>query len=224
MGCLASGTVRAASLEILPLTVNLAPGQTATTLEVTNHGDAPTTIQARPYSWRQSGDDDVLTPTRDIILSPPIFTIPEGASQTIRLLLRGNFGTGGEGSYRLLIDEVPSANIRNKPLIIALRISLPVFVAAATAGPSVLQWRTERGANGQTKLTAVNPGQTYNLVEAIEVTLADGSHPKVVPLSANNYVLPGAHRHWMVQSSAPLVGARLSVTTQFGRTEPALSP
>src|ERR1700733_11398055 len=88
-GTLPAGRVEAASLEISPVIVSLAPGQTATTIVVQNHGETPTAVQAPAYSWTQGGDEDLLTATRDIILSPPIFTIPAGASQTMRLLLRG---------------------------------------------------------------------------------------------------------------------------------------
>jgi Pili and flagellar-assembly chaperone, PapD N-terminal domain len=102
--------VKAASLEIDPILVSLTDGETATTIEVTNHGGAPSAIQARIYRWTQAGDDDALTPTHDIIVSPPVFTVPDGGSQTLRLLLRGGIATGGERTYRVLLDEVPPAN------------------------------------------------------------------------------------------------------------------
>ena len=148
LGCLLSGKIQAASLEISPVMVNLAPGQTATTIEVTNRGGVSTAIQARLYLWTQAGDDDTLAPTQDIILSPPIFTVPAGASQTVRLLLRGGIVAEAERSYRLLLDEVPPANIENRQIDIALRVSLPVIVASASSGPRALQWRAERGPGG----------------------------------------------------------------------------
>lgn len=224
LGCLFSGHVQAASLEVSPLTVSLAPGQTAATIEVTNHGGTPAALQARAFSWSQAGDEDRLAPTQEIILSPPIFTVPEGASQTVRLLFRDSAGSGGERSYRLLLDEVPPASQRTKQLVIALRISLPVIAASAAATTPALQWRTERGPAGQIVLTATNSGRSYDRVGAIEVTLADGSHPKVVPVSSNSYVLPGAQRHWTVQGSVPGERMRLSVTSLAGKSEQTLYP
>src|SRR5579859_5756728 len=94
LGCLLAPKVEAASLEISPVMVTLAPGQTAATIEVQNRGDSPAAVQARAYSWTQAGDEDALTPTHDIILSPPIFTVAEGTSQTVRLLLRGGSKAG----------------------------------------------------------------------------------------------------------------------------------
>ena len=36
-------------------------------------GGVAAAIQLRAFAWRQDGNQDVLTPTRDIIMSPPIF-------------------------------------------------------------------------------------------------------------------------------------------------------
>jgi fimbrial chaperone protein len=225
-GWLLADKVSAASLEISPVLVNLAPGQTAATIEVQNRGGAPAAVQARAYRWTQAGDEDALTPTQDIILSPPIFTVPEGASQTVRLLLRGGSGAGGDRSYRLLLDEVPPANTRNKQIIIALRMSLPVIATSASSEPATLQWRAERGPGGQIMLTAINTGHAHARVSAIDLMLPDGSHPKVVSRGKNAYVLPGAQRHWVVQGRGGVLPGgplQLSVTTQAGKSEQTLA-
>ena len=225
LGCLLSGKIQAASLQISPITIILASGETATTVEVTNLGGAPAAIQARPYLWIQSGDEDTLTPTEDIILSPPIFTVPAGASQTMRLLVRGGGVAEAERSYRLLLDEVPPANSRIKQIGFALRVSLPVILASASPTPPVLRWGVERGLDGETQLTAVNPGHAYDKVGAIDVTLPDGSHPKVIPRATNPYILPGASRHWIVQGSGGSPGGplHLSITSRAGKSEQSLA-
>jgi fimbrial chaperone protein len=222
LGFLLSGEVQAASLEISPVIVNLAADQNATTIEVKNRGGAPVAVQARPYGWSQTGDEDNLTPTQDIIISPPIFTVPAGASQTVRLLLRGVTEAGGERSYRLLLDQVPPANTENKQIEMALRVSLPVMVASAASTPPLLQWRAEHGPGGEIQLMAVNSGHAYEKVSAIDVTLPDGTHPKLTLRGKNSYVLAGAQRHWVVQGriAGPL---RLSVTTRAGKSEEILA-
>jgi fimbrial chaperone protein len=226
LGCLLGAKAEAASLEISPVLVMLAPGQTSAVIEVQNRGDSSTAVQARAYSWTQSEDDDALTPTHDIILSPPIFTLPEGGSQTVRLLLRGGRWAGGERNYRLLLDEVPATNGRNKQIVIAMRVSLPVIAASASSAPPALQWRAARGAGGETVLTAANTGQAYDRVGAIDVTLSDGSHPKLVARGANAYVLPQAQRRWTVGGGGGVaVGPlRVSVTTQAGKSVYTLLP
>ncbi|MGA3400441.1 MAG: molecular chaperone [Acetobacteraceae bacterium] len=226
LGCPLAREVQAASLEISPVLVTLAAGQTAATIEVTNHGGAPSAIQARVYRWTQAGDDDALAPTHDIIVSPPIFTIADGGSQTMRLLLRGGIAAGAERSYRLLLDEVPPPNMQNRHVVFALRLSLPVIVRASSSGRPTLQWRAQRGASGQTMLTASNAGAAYDKVRAIDVTLADGSHPKVVSRGTNSYILGGAERHWIVQDphGGPGGPLHLSVTSLTGKSELILTP
>ncbi len=193
---------------------------------MTNHGGTPTAIQARVYRWTQAGDEDALTSTQDVIVSPPIFTAPDGGSQTIRLLLRSRIAAGAERSYRLLLDEVPPANPTKGQIAFTLRLSLPVFVAAAASAGPTLTWRAERGADGQTVLTASNAGPAYDRVRAIDVTLSNGSRPKVVSHGSNPYILAGAERHWVVQDrgSGPGGPLHLSVTSLTGKSELTLTP
>lgn len=223
LGCLPNSVAKASSLEILPVSVNLVAGQKVTVIELKNRGGGSTTIQIRAYSWAQAGDTDILTPTRDLIVSPPIFTIPARASQTVRLLLRVGTGVVSERSYRLLLDEVPLANTQNNQVAIAFRISLPV-IAAATSSPSRnLNWRAARGPGNQILLSAANTGNVYDKVHAIAVTLPGGGHPKIIPSGENPYLLVGAQRQWVVQGSPLPDTLRLSVTTQAGKSEQTLA-
>ena len=80
---LVSGAAHAAVLEISPVTIGLAHGQSATTIEVRNRGDAPAAVQIRAYAWTQAGDEDILTPTHDIIVSPPMFTVPMAGARVV---------------------------------------------------------------------------------------------------------------------------------------------
>lgn len=222
LGCLPNSVANASSLEILPVSVNLAAGQNVTTIELKNRGGGSAAIQIRAFSWVQAGDTDILTPTRDVIMSPPIFTIPAGASQTVRLLLRGGTGVASERSYRLLLDEVPTATGQNNQVAIALRISMPVIAAAASAPSRNLNWRAARAPGNQILLSAANTGNVYDKVHAIAVTLPDGSHPKIIPRGENPYLLPGAQRHWVVQGPALPGTIILNVTTQAGKSERTL--
>ncbi len=226
LGGVLAREVRAASLEVSPVIVTLAPGQTASTITTTNRATTPAAIQARIYRWTQAGGEDVLLPTVEIIVSPPIFTLPGGATQTIRLMLRGGSAAAGERSYRLVLDEVPPAAAANRQVTFALRQSLPVFVGASPSARPALQWRVERGTGGETTLTAANTGPAYDKISALEVTLADGSHPKMVAHSSSLYVLGGDEHRWTVQTRGAGPGGPLhvSVTTMTGQSELTLTP
>lgn len=227
VGGLAADKVLAAELEIAPVLLNFAPGQTSATIEIRNRGDAPATVQARPFLWSQTQDDDVLTPTQDIILSPPIFTIPARTSQTMRLLLRGDarITSHADRSYRLLLEEVPTARTENGQVDVTLRISVPVF-AVSTPSVPVLVWTAARSADGEVVLSATNSGRAYVRVNALEVTLADGSRPTLTPRGESPYVLTGVQRQWMIQGRGPAVASplRLRVTTHVGTSDVVLTP
>ncbi len=56
---------RGGGLTVLPVSIELAPGQTAAVLRVINQDDGPTEFQVRGFAWTQPG------PAAPISCSPP---------------------------------------------------------------------------------------------------------------------------------------------------------
>lgn len=129
----------AQTLEIAPITVDMPVGRMTSTIRITNRSNQSTTVQVRPFAWSQPKGEDRLEPTPDVLLSPPFSTLAPGDTQTVRIVLRGA-ATQHERAYRLLVDQLPSAADPGS-IRVALRISLPVFVAPVGASRSVLTWR-----------------------------------------------------------------------------------
>jgi len=217
-----AGRASAASLEFLPTHFEMAPSQSAISLEVLNRGGGTTAAQVRPFVWTQHGDNDELTPTDDVVVSPPIFTVPEGESQVIRVLLRIRSKGGSERYYRLLIDQVPPP-AQNHQVVFAIRASIPIFVDSADGGRAELRWRAERTANGQIVFAATNTGRRYAAIESLQVALPDGKRGEAQPMGQNSYVLPGAERRWTSPDRGSAGrGGQVHVTvstTQAGRVE-----
>jgi fimbrial chaperone protein len=90
-------------------------------------------MQVRVFSWTQSPDDDVLTQTEELVASPPIFSVPDGGAQIVRLVLRVA-PAATEQAFRVMLDEIPAA-AQGTAVVVALRVSLPVFVIPSTARP-----------------------------------------------------------------------------------------
>jgi len=216
---------QATSLEITPVAVHLVAGQQATTIGVMNRGGAAVAIQLRAFAWSQPGDEDVLTPTNDIILSPPIFTVAKGATQTIRLMVRKQAKLAGQRTYRLMIDEVPPANVGEQQVLIAMRVSVPLVIAAASAKPKALIWHARRSSDDRILLSATNAGTDFDRIYTIGATLADGSHPAVTQSGTNAYVLAGARRQWVLQAGGgkDVRALRLNVTNRGGKSEQILA-
>ncbi|MBU2718151.1 molecular chaperone, partial [Acidithiobacillus ferridurans] len=140
------------SMTVLPVTIQMAPGQKATTLTVINHGHREIAFQVRAFAWTQLHGRNKLTPTAELLASPPLGTLAPGGRQIIRMVLRRP-PQGREASYRILLDEIPPPAAPGM-VRIALRMSIPIFAEPQTrVAPHVL-WQVER-RNGQTFLVGI---------------------------------------------------------------------
>lgn len=221
---LCAAGAHAATLTISPVSVVIDSGLTSALLEVKNLEPQPTTLQARIYRWSQSGNEDVLVPTSDIIMSPPIATILAGGSQTLRLLLRPGVkaDTDRERHYRILLDEIPAASTGPARVSFAMRSSIPVFVMPPKPSASRLVWRATLGANGAVIVTATNATAAYDRIFELAVVQPDGSAINGVTQGSNGYVLPHAQRQWTVPGEPDAGSIRLNITTRNGKTEETL--
>jgi fimbrial chaperone protein len=64
-----TATARAQALTVLPVTIEMAPGQKAAVLTVTSAGQ--TSFQVRAYEWRQNENGDVQLAVTDALLASP---------------------------------------------------------------------------------------------------------------------------------------------------------
>ena len=210
--CLSATMVAADGLTVLPVTIQMAPGQMAASLTVKNEADAATSLQVRAFAWSQSAQgDERLEPTTELMASPPICTIAAGASQVVRLVLRRP-PQGGEASYRILLDQIPPPAAPGT-VRIALRLSIPIFAEPNERAAPHLQWRIETGG-GQAELVAANDGNRHEKVLDISLLAVGRSLP--VEAGASPYILPGAPRQWRVSGpNPPLVpGTTLRLTAR----------
>jgi fimbrial chaperone protein len=200
------------ALSVLPVNIFLAPGQKATSLTVTNQGTTETAIQIRAFAWSQKDNDDPLTPSSDVVLSPPLFKIAPGASQVVRLILREP-PQGRESTYRILVDQVPPPA---EPGVVhlVLRLSIPIFAKPTIRAFPDVQFHLERDAD-EIYLVAFNAGLLHEAIRDIVLTTSDGR--KLKPdTSASPYVLSGATRRWHIaaQDHLPLTSETLQLTAR----------
>jgi fimbrial chaperone protein len=204
----------AATLEVAPVRHELAAARPLLMMTVTNRGAEPTTLQVRGFVWTQADGEDRLLPADDAVISPPMFTLAPGASQVVRGQLRPRAGDTREATYRLLIDELPSAQ-PEAAVRVALRLSIPVFVRPAQRAPADLGWQLD--ASG---LRAVNEGSNHERVRELSLRGADGR--TIAPLhAAPQYLLAGATRRWPLPERSIAAGEALVLryVTDSGRVE-----
>lgn len=210
----------AATLEVAPVVHELPPGRNALSMSVANRGSAAATVQVRCFVWSQVDGQDRLVPADGVLLSPAVFTIGVGATQTVRALFADDRAPQ-ERTYRLLVDEIPRSDDGER-VRFALRLSVPVFMAATGQQAAALNWKVEAGTQ---TLTAVNQGGARERVREIELRRHGGERLRATN-AAGPYLLAGAVRGWSLAGAAatlrPGEPVTLSAQTDAGPVEVSL--
>ncbi|WPB59318.1 molecular chaperone [Xylophilus sp. GOD-11R] len=214
VGCLVPPMLAfAGSFSVSPVVVSLASDRSAGALTVRNGSQESTLMQLELMRWSQSDGTDQLEGTREILATPAIFTLPPGATQTVRVGLRGaSSDARTERSYRLLLKEVlPEAPSDFKGLRVALQLSVPVFIEPLAAATPLLRWEARVVKDGL-HLVAHNEGQVHVQVTGIGLGAAT-DRKKIQPA----YVLPGQWKEWTVAHDVkPGEPIELTVRTDAG--------
>jgi fimbrial chaperone protein len=222
---------RAGSFEVNPIRVDLSAAARSAAVTVRNSGAESVVVQITVQAWSQQQGKDVLGDTGDLIISPPIATIPAGQEQVIRIGLRRAPDAQQELSYRLFLQEVPPPPQPGfQGLQVALRIGLPIFVQPRS-GPAkaTLVWDAQLRADGNVSLKLQNKGTGHIQISDLAMYLPDGQEP-IAAHSSLAYVLPGQSREWDLKLTRPGVKKtdrlRLKVATDAGSvdTEIDLAP
>ena len=214
---------QAQGLTVLPVIIQMAPGQAATTITVENHDSSETSFQVRAFAWNQRENADQLAPTDALLVSPPLGIIAAQGRQVMRLVLRRP-PQGSEAAYRIWLDQIPPPAAPGT-VRIALRLSIPIFAEPLTRVAPHVEWRIE-SSGGQAGLTGVNTGTRHDAVRDITLTSAD-NRPLKIESGTSPYVLAGATRRWRIVSSGPPLGAgarlHLAANADSGRIDQAVA-
>ena len=186
----------AGSFSISPLRVDFAETAGTAALTVRNEDATAVVIQTQGLGWSQEGGQDALSPSRDLLISPAVFTLQPGGSQLIRVALRRSIDPVRELSYRLIVQEVPQAASKDfVGLQVALKLSVPIFVAPTAPAEPQLTWAATRGADGKLSVSARNDGAAHERILRFALKTADGT-TTVLEQPSLSYVLAGAVRQW----------------------------
>lgn len=189
----------AATLTVSPVRVELSKARGTAVLTLRNDGDSPAVVQTQIMTWYQQDGTDQHAETNDILVSPPLFSLAAGATQIVRLGLRRAPDPSRELTYRLFLQEVPSAAPAAQQTVrMALRISLPVFVDAIDSKPPRLAWSARREPTGQLRISVENSGPKHVLLFDLR---AGAPGAEAAPLAAQGpqYVLAGQQRSWLTK-------------------------
>ncbi|KAK6024707.1 gram-negative pili assembly chaperone domain protein [Ostertagia ostertagi] len=223
---LLSTTAQAADVTLTPVNVKLDRANDRATVQVMNNGQEPVLMQAEAISWTRVGGLDVDGPTTDLIVNPPVFTVQPGQTQVLRLGLRRTTERTEEGTYRIVLREVPiprpsdDMNVAGSVrVLVALRV--PVYVAPAQVKRGE-QWKLTRAASGELLAQVANTGNVHLKVAELSLQGENGQAlAKVTQKGSASVIFPGEQRTFRLPATAQ--ATQMQVQTEDGVQKVALN-
>ncbi|MBZ2189784.1 fimbria/pilus periplasmic chaperone [Alcanivorax sp. JB21] len=219
-----SALTQAGSLSVSPVLLSMTQAQNNRTITLRNTAATEGYYQLQLFAWSQEDGETRLVPQESLIVTPPLALIAPGASQLARVVRAdGNTATDTEGSYRLIISEIPHDLLEqgDAAVNVLLRVSVPVFTQGpADAAPRLQASVTTREGNPHLRLE--NHGNSH--ARLTDASLAD-SQGQLTPWRAGlmGYVLPGSVFYWPLPDTAT-TATQLSVSINGTATMLALTP
>jgi len=120
---------RASSFQVNPIRIMLTPRGSSSLLAVRNDSKERLRFQIEYFSWDQSNQGDmILNPTNDLIVYPTLLSVDAGAERNVRVGTKNPL-VAKEKSYRIFIEELPSAQKSKVAGVrILTRLGVPIFV------------------------------------------------------------------------------------------------
>ncbi|HEX4153250.1 MAG TPA: fimbria/pilus periplasmic chaperone, partial [Steroidobacteraceae bacterium] len=175
-------------------------------------------VQMQVVSWTQNATDDVYAPTPELLATPPIFTLPPGGKQVVRIGLRRAPDPARELPYRLFLQEIPPPMPADfQGMRMTLRIGVPVFVAPLAKPNTDLHWSAASASDGVVTVGLANVGAAHVKIASLELIAPDASELSETKQVAA-YVLPGQRREWSLKATRLVsTGSRIRIKARTDR-------
>lgn len=212
---LMAGNVSAAGFSVKPTRIFLKDVP-QTVVTVANPGESEVFIQTELMAWTQQGGKDVYTTSREVLASPPMFKIPAGGEQTVRVRLMREGVATQERTYRLFLQEVPQGQSDQPMISTTLKMGVPIFIQPAKIDPAQYVWRATRSADG---ITLQVSNTTNSHIQFTGLKLSDPDGKLLSDQNVFVYVLPGQTYHWDIKLEQPWQGDKLLLQAKSDREE-----
>lgn len=220
-GSMIPAAALAADMRVAPVVIDPLPGSRTATFTLINDEDRPLKVQVRVMRWSTVGGKEVLTPTTDLVASPPLASLKAKQHYLVRLVRTAKAPPVGEESYRVLVDEVPDPNnVKPGAVQLVLRLSIPVFFSDVPRRSAKVDWGVVRdGSSGW--LTAKNTGNRR--LRLADLDIGAGGRSLYRQTGLVGYVLAGAEMRWPISATLPADGkVAMKATADSGPVEVAL--
>lgn len=216
-------------ISLVPITVTLDAKRPADAVTLTNGTADNKVFQAEVLSWSRENGEDHYTPSKDMLVSPPMFRVAAGAKQVVRVGLksRAEASSPVEKTYRLFLQEVPenapvtTSEAGGAVLRLLMRFGIPIFVKPSKLQPESMDWKARAGKDGSIALSVHNNGNRHLKVSEIKFESAG----KSAGTESFAYVFPGETYTWMLKPDVPIKAgnATVSARTDDGPVHAALA-
>lgn len=219
---------KASTIEVSPTKIFISSNKKFTAINVKNLSQEKVFIQAELLNWSQKQNDNIYTPSNELIVNPLIFAVDANSEQIIRIGLKKNYSNiKEEQSFRLLLSELPDQFKIASGLKMLLRLNLPIFIEPSEKTNQELVWSKKIVNSDTVNLTISNPNNTHRMINKIE--LKDKLNKSLYDKqNAFIYLLPHQEYTWTIKNNKKLVkyldtidksnnnNLAMSVNTTFG--------
>jgi fimbrial chaperone protein len=202
-----AGGVSAAEIAVTPVAVHLDKSSDRATVSVINSGSEPVIMQVEAVEWKSGAAAELNTPTGDMVINPSVFTVAPGQAQLVRVGLRRAAQSESEGTYRIVLREVPAAPRPGElrvsgqvRVLMALRV--PIYVAPANVVRES-RWHATQAHDGSITASLRNEGNVHVRVGKIQLRSHEGSPAVSAEHAAAGVVLAGDSRNFKIRGATP---------------------
>lgn len=213
---LANTSYAGSQFRVTPIRVEFSKNNKIALLVVKNEAEQDALIQANLYEWQQEKAEDKLLETKHILVSPPIFRLPAGKQQNIRLGLRSLPAADRELAYRIKISEVPTPEIQQdeEGLNLMLSFSVPIFVKPkGFVTKFASEWRANI-VNNNLNISLNNMGNAHEQIKSFKVF---AQAQQIAETSSMAYVLPNQMKIWQLKLAKPIDKKNLRIVAESDR-------
>ncbi|GHE06097.1 hypothetical protein U879_08430 [Defluviimonas sp. 20V17] len=114
------------SLTVSPTHLFISAPATQTTLTVRAKGRRPAFLQIRVMRWRKGTDPRAISPTQDVVASPPFARLLPRQELTVRVVRVARQPLHAPKCYRVLVDLLPGPEQNGHAVRLLIRQSIPL--------------------------------------------------------------------------------------------------
>jgi fimbrial chaperone protein len=221
------------AVQISPITIDLTKNNPIQTLKLTNKGKDTLLFKTKEMKWTQADNKNIYTPTKDLIVSPPIFKLAPDKTQVVRIALKQPEASTLEKAYRVYFSEVfrkPSNLAKDfKGVFFTLNLGVPVFVAPK-GETKHLVFNAKHMGKRKFAVMAKNDSNIHVKIKDINLAVVDSSngHQAKVPLGnqAFTYILPKQSKQLVLNMPKNIYSCtdvKLVANTNWGSVKKTLS-